>query len=56
MAWLENNPGVQYLTGCLLLCCLTRSTRDLVGFCCGIASICCWLVAQMPQVGRWVAG
>jgi hypothetical protein len=29
-----------------------RSTRDMAGFCCGLASICCWLVAQVPQLVR----
>lgn len=29
-----------------------RSTRDLVGFAAGLASICCWVVAQMPQLYR----
>lgn len=28
------------------------SSRDLVGFIAGLASICCWLVAQMPQLYR----
>ena len=28
------------------------SGRDLAGFCVGLGSICCWLVAQMPQLYR----
>lgn len=29
---------------------LPRSSRDLVGFYCGLASLACWIVAQLPQL------
>lgn len=31
---------------------LNRSARDAVGFSLGLASISCWLVAQVPQLYR----
>ena len=37
---------------CCCCCSCCCSARDLVGFCCGLASIACWMVAQMPQLYR----